>query len=129
MGKGIPGSAGFKYSGSDDLEKVAWFEKNSHYVHEVGLKQPNELGVYDISGNLWEWCSDWHGYYSSDSQTNPEGPELGPNRVFRGGSWYADAGHCRASHRNDNTPGTATTAAVSDWFPRVHKAGMPTLAS
>jgi formylglycine-generating enzyme required for sulfatase activity len=91
-------SKGFKYSGSDDLDKVAWYFDNSDQSsHEVGLKQPNELGLYDMSGNVLEWCSDWFDWYSSDSQTNPEGPEDGTHRVMRGGSWDDDARDCRVS--------------------------------
>jgi sulfatase modifying factor 1 len=96
---------GFKYSGGDDLDKVAWFNENSGYTtHEVGLKQPNELGLYDMSGILWEWCSDWYGDYSSDSQTNPEGPAHGTYRVLRGGGLADNALYCRVSNRGFSRP-------------------------
>jgi sulfatase modifying factor 1 len=98
-------SQGFKYSGGDDLEKVAWFDKNSgQTTHEAGLKQPNELGLYDMSGNVWEWCNDWYGSYFSDPQTNPKGSANGTSRVLRGGCWGYNAGYCRVSNRNCDTP-------------------------
>ena len=93
-------SNGYKYSGSNTLGIVAWYTDNSgSKTHPVGTKLPNELGIYDMSGNVWEWCQDWKGSYSSGSQTNPQGPSSGSYRVLRGGSWSATARGCRVSRR------------------------------
>jgi formylglycine-generating enzyme required for sulfatase activity len=76
----------YKYSGSNDLNEVGWYTGNSGgKTHVVGGKKPNALGVYDMSGNVWEYCSDWHGTYPSDAQTNPTGPESGTQVILRGG--------------------------------------------
>lgn len=98
-------SQGYKYSGSNELDDVAWHSGNSGYkTHPVGLKSPNELGIYDMIGNVCEWCSDWYGDYSSSSQTNPIGPVNGSDRVNRGGSWNDIARYCRVSSRYRSTP-------------------------
>lgn len=96
---------GYLYSGSNTISDVAWYTSNSsNTTHPVKTKQPNELGIYDMSGNVWEWCSDWDGSYSSSAQTDPVGPSSGSNRVLRGGSWNHSATCCRVAYRNANTP-------------------------
>lgn len=99
-------STNAKYSGSSSVANVAWYDGNSgSQTHPVGKLRPNELGIYDMSGNVWEWCLDWKGDYSSASQTDPMGPGSGSYRVARGGSWNYDAKGCRVSDRNGSTPG------------------------
>ncbi|MDD6744894.1 MAG: SUMF1/EgtB/PvdO family nonheme iron enzyme, partial [Bacteroidales bacterium] len=99
-------SRGYQYSGSNNLSDVAWYYGNSgNKTHPVGTKAPNELGIYNMSGNVHEWCQDWYGDYSSSAQTNPAGPGSGSDRVIRGGSWYNGATCCRVAYRCYYYPG------------------------
>ena len=106
--RGGSNSRGYKYSGSDNVGSVAWYYENSgSTTHPVGSKSPNELGIYDMSGNVSEWCQDrWaRNYYSSSPQRNPQGPASGSNRVCRGGGWGYFARFCRVSSRDYYSPG------------------------
>ncbi len=99
-------SKGYKYSGSNNIDEVAWYYSNSgSQTHPVGTKKPNELGIYDMNGNVLEWCNDWYGDYSPTAANNPVGPSSGSYRVRRGGGWGDYAWYCRVSIRYWNYPG------------------------
>lgn len=108
-------SHGYKYAGSNNLSTVAWYSYNDtwesrgtgsgwHGTHPVATRMPNELNLYDMSGNVHEWTEDWYGNYTSDDQIDPTGPATGTTCVYRGGSWYFDEWFCRVSFRNSVEP-------------------------
>ena len=112
--KGGNKSRGYKYAGSNDIDEVAWQSGDDWgslgTTKSVGIKQPNELGIYDMSGNVWELCSDWYGkdYYSNSPSRNPQGPRSGFFRVNRGGNWGTGTSRCRVAYRSINSPGTSS---------------------
>jgi formylglycine-generating enzyme required for sulfatase activity len=102
---GNKGPTAYEYSGGNSVDGVAWYNGNSGgTTHPVGTKQPNSLGLYDMSGNVWEWCWDWYGSYSNGNQTDPAGASSVAYRVFRGGSWFTDAAYVRSAYRAYGTP-------------------------
>lgn len=107
--KGGVKTESFKYSGYSVIGACAWYYSNSESTtHEVGTKNPNELGIYDMTGNVREWCNDWFDYYTSSDVDNPQGPDYGDTKINRGGSWTTPAVNCRNSYRHTNFPNEAS---------------------
>ncbi|MDR1029553.1 MAG: formylglycine-generating enzyme family protein [Treponema sp.] len=102
---GSKGSLSYEYSGGNNANAVAWYTNNSrNRTHPVGTKQPNSLGIYDMTGNVWEWCWDWYGSYSRGNQSNPTGESSGTTRIGRGGGWNNRAAFTRVASRSRYSP-------------------------
>jgi formylglycine-generating enzyme required for sulfatase activity len=97
-----------RYSGSDDLREVAYFQDNTTRTRVVGKKKPNELLIYEMSGNVSEWVQDWFGNYSQNAQQNPKGPSYGSHKIVRGGNWRSDETECRITFRGRCEPNLST---------------------
>ena len=104
--RGGQNSKNYKYAGSNNIEEVAWYDENTNEkgIKSVGKLKPNELGIYDMSGNAWEWCLDFYGKYTSSAQKDPQGPGKGSYKVIRGGSWYYVEDMSRITSRDGPQP-------------------------
>ena len=119
-------SEGYKYSGSNNINDITWYYPNNNNMilnnlNPVGEKAPNEIGIFDMSGSVWEYCSDWYGNYTPESQINPTGPEKGNGRVARGGAWYNTLNFMRVSYRYSSLPDIKYTSGFRLVLPAEQK--------